>query len=386
MTIKGRLARSNLVMLLVPILVAGILLLAGGAIAIQLLDHVYLPRLGLSAQALHQTGEQVEDLLCGMKTFACIYGGAVILATLASVILTDVYLTRGLLRHIAQPLETLVAGVGRIRDGDLDTPIAYRGKDEFKAACDAIDRMAARLKASLEQEQRQQQKKQELIAGMSHDLKSPLTSIRAYTEALLEGVAQDDAARERYLRTILAREGDIETMVMRLSQLAKLDMDGCPVQLEPLPVREELAQLCDGWSAAGVEIALDDLPDTAVLADRELLERIVSDLLDNSRKYGGHEPVHVTVTAREDDGLMAIAFADDGPGVPEDQLPKLFDMFYRGDAARTAPGKGSGIGLAVVKKAVEQMHGRVTAQNGPAGGLCVTVSLPLAKKEEEDHG
>lgn len=385
MTIKGRLARSNLVMLLIPILVAAVLLLAGGAVAMVLLDQVYLPRLGLTAQALHQTGEQVEDLLYGLKTFACIYGGAVILATLVSVVLTDLYLTRGLLRHIAEPLEALVAGVGRIRDGDLDAPIAYRGKDEFKEACDAIDRMAARLKTSLEQEQRQQQKKQELIAGMSHDLKSPLTSIRAYTEALLEGVAQDDAARERYLRTILAREGDIETMVARLSQLARLDMDDFPVQLVSLSVREELESLCDGWSATGVEVVLDGLPDAQILADRELLERIVSDLLDNSRKYGGRDPVHVTVTAQEDGDLLAIAFADDGPGVPEEQLPKLFDMFYRGDAARSAPGKGSGIGLAVVKKAVEQMHGRVTAQNGPAGGLCITVSLPLAGKEE-DHG
>ena len=86
---------------------------------------------------------------------------------------------------IQQPLEALEDGVRRIRDGDLDTPIGYKTADEFRPACDAVDEMAARLKASLDAQSRQQQQKQELIAGMSHDLKSPLTSIRAYTEGLL---------------------------------------------------------------------------------------------------------------------------------------------------------------------------------------------------------
>ena len=120
-----------------------------------------------------------------------------ILALLATVAFTNFYLTRSLFRHISAPLQTLVAGVERIRGGNLESPIGYTAEDEFKPACDAVDAMAARLKASLDAQSRQQQR-QELIAGMSHDLKSPLTSIRAYTEGLLDGVAKDEAARTQF--------------------------------------------------------------------------------------------------------------------------------------------------------------------------------------------
>ena len=264
------------------------------------------------------------------------------------------------------------------------TPIAYREADEFRAACDAVDEMAARLKASLEQQQRERQKKQELIAGMSHDLKSPLTSIRAYTEALLDGVAREEAAKQRYLQTIHAKEAEIEAMVNRLFEFAKMDVSEYPVRSEPLPLRETLEETAGPQCPDGVTLALGEIPEMRVLADRELLGRIVSNLLDNSRKYGGREQVRVTVSAREADGMAEICFADDGPGVTAVQLPKLFDAFYRGDAARTAPGSGSGLGLAVVKKAAEEMGGSVRAENGSSGGLRIRFTLPLAK--EGDNG
>ena len=202
MTIKKRLARSNLMMLVIPVLTAGVLLIIGLAAALFLLQTVYLPQMGLSLRELHQTGEQIEALLSGLETFACIYAGAVIAALLLSIALTNLYLTRNIFRHISQPLNALTAGVARIRDGDLDAPIADSAPDEFKAACDAVDERTARLKTSLEQQQLAQQKKQELIAGMSHDLKSPLTSIRAYSEALLEGVARAENGPEGGLRIV----------------------------------------------------------------------------------------------------------------------------------------------------------------------------------------
>lgn len=196
MTIRRRLARSNLVMILIPVAIAAVLLLLGGGLALLLLERVWLPRLGLSFAALHETGEQLETAFAGAKALAAIYAGTVILALLAAVAFTNFYLTRSLFRHISAPLQTLVAGVERIRGGNVESPIGYTAEDEFKPACNAVDAMAARLKASLDAQSRQQQ--QELIAGMSHDLKSPLTSIRAYTEGLLDGVAKDEAARTQF--------------------------------------------------------------------------------------------------------------------------------------------------------------------------------------------
>ena len=377
MTIRKRLARSNIAMLVIPILAAALLLLLGLGAALLLLRG--------NLMTLHDAAEQIESVLHGFKLTLCVYAAVAAALLLAAVALTDLYLTRHLFRHISQPLDTLTAGVARIRDGDLDTPIGYTEADEFKAACDAVDEMAARLKASLEQQQAARQQKQELIAGMSHDLKSPLTAIRAYTEGLLEGVAQDETTRQRYLQTIYAKEADMETLVNRLFAFAKMDVSAYPVRLEPLALRLALEAVAEEQEGVAVTV---DVPELTVMADRELLRRIAVNLLDNSRKYGGREDVHVRITAEKNGDTAVIVFADNGAGVPQEQLPRLFDVFYRGDAARTAPGNGSGIGLAVVKKSCDEMHGSVRAENGESGGLRVIVTLPLAKEEtngEDTH-
>lgn len=360
---QKRLARSNIAMLVIPILAAAVLLLLGGGAALVLLRG--------NLMTLHSAVEQIEAVLHGFKLTLSVFAAIAAVLLLGTVALTNLYLTRHLFRHISQPLDTLTAGVARIRDGDLDTPIAYTEPDEFKAACDAVDEMAARLKASLEQQQAAQQQKQELIAGMSHNLKSPLTAICAYTEGLLEGVAQDEAARQRYLQAIYAKEADMETLVNRLFAFARMDVSQYPVHAEPLALAAELEAITEEQEGVAVTV---DVPEMTVLADRELLRRIAVNLLDNSRKYGGREDVSVRITAEKIGDMAAIAFTDNGAGVPPEQLPRLFDVFYRGDAARTAPGKGSGIGLAVVKKACDEMHGTVWAENAENGGLRVTVS------------
>ena len=330
MTIRKRLARSNLIMILIPVAIAAALLLLGGGLAVLLLKRVYLPRLGLSMAALHETGEQLEAAFDGAKTNAAIYGGTVILALLAAIGFTNLYLTKHLFRHIQKPLDILVSGVKRIQKGNLDAPIGYVVPDEFKPACDAVNEMAARLKPSLEAQSRQQQK-QELIAGMSHDLKSPLTSIRAYTEGLLDGVAKDEQTQARYLQTIYAKETELETLVNRLFSFAKLDLSEAPAKPEALEISGTFAEIAAGFEAEGLDVRLDDLPDETVMADRELLSRCMSNLLDNSRKYGAS---HVVISADISGDTVSISVSDDGPGVEASQLEKIFELGYRTDSAR----------------------------------------------------
>lgn len=330
MTIRKRLARSNLIMILIPVAIAAALLLLGGGLAVLLLKRVYLPRLGLSMAALHETGEQLEAAFDGAKTIAAIYGGTVILALLAAIGFTNLYLTKHLFRHVQKPLDILVSGVKRIPEGNLDAPIGYVVPDEFKPACDAVDEMAARLKTSLEAQSRQQQKK-ELIAGMSHDLKSPLTSIRACTEGLLDGAAKDEQTQARYLQTIYAKETEIETLVNRLFSFAKLDLSEAPAKSEALEISGTFAEIAAGFEAEGLDVRLDDLPDETVMADRELLSRCMSNLLDNSRKYGAS---HVVISADISGDTVSISVSDDGPGVEASQLEKIFELGYRTDSAR----------------------------------------------------
>lgn len=171
MTIQERLRRSNIIMLVIPILIAGILLILGFGGAIVLLESIYLPRMGLTLHELHNMGEELEPMFQGLKACVLLYTAVVFVALLATVVFTNLYLTRNLFAHIQKPLDALMQGVKRIEDGDLDSPIAYEEQDEFRMACDAVDAMAVRLKKSLTEQQREQQRKQELIAGRSHDLK-----------------------------------------------------------------------------------------------------------------------------------------------------------------------------------------------------------------------
>ncbi len=202
MTIQERLKRSNLIMLIVPVVIAGVLLALGLSVLVLLLQNIYLPQLGLTLRDLHDMGEQAEKLLSGLKLFIVLYAVVV------------------------------------------------------------------------------------LIAGMSHDLKSPLTIIRAYTEALLEGIARDEAARQRYLQTIYAKETDLEALINRLFELAKLRASEYPVHLRTLSLQEALQKILREGEYEGLLIRCDAISDVRVTADYELLNRIFHNLADNSCKYG----------------------------------------------------------------------------------------------------
>ena len=377
MTIQERLRRSNIIMLVIPILIAGILLILGFGGAIVLLESIYLPRMGLTLHELHNMGEKLEPMFQGLKFCVLLYAAVVLVALLATVVFTNLYLTRNLFAHIQKPLDALMQGVKRIEDGNLDSPIAYEEQDEFRTACDAVDAMAVRLKKSLTEQQKEQQRKQELIAGMSHDLKSPLTTIRAYTEALLEGVAPDEPTRQRYLQTIYARETDLEALVNRLFELAKLGASEYPMHLKALPLQETLHHILNTCDHEGISVDCHAVMDCTVLADGELLQRVLNNLVDNSRKYGANA---LSLGSACEEDTVTLWMEDNGPGVPEEQLPCLFEPFYRGDAARTKPGAGSGLGLAVVKRSMQQMGGSVRAENAPGGGLRIVMQLPMAKE------
>ena len=154
MTVKQRLTRSYIYMFLVPLLIAALLLILGVGIALFSLETKYMPRLGLTLWKMHATLEQYETTFSSLEIFIWTYLGAVGMALLLTICFTNFFLTRSLFRHISAPLDELVAGVERIQGGNLDEPIAYDGNDEFKAACDAVDLMAAKLKAALDDEQR----------------------------------------------------------------------------------------------------------------------------------------------------------------------------------------------------------------------------------------
>ena len=223
-------------------------------------------------------------------------------------------------------------------------------------------------------------RRQELLAGISHDLRSPLTSIRAYVEGLLDGVAQTEESKQRYLRTIRTKAEDIDRLVSQLFLYSKLDLEGVPMEMRPIRLDEFVAGFVEEAAldsrTRGLEITAEQLAPVTVSADPEQLCRVLSNILENSIKYKAKETGRLRITLEESGRLT---LADDGPGVPEEALPKRFDVFYRSDPARKNPAGGSGLGLAIAAKAVQGMGGTIRARSGPHGGLAIEITL---SKEE----
>lgn len=311
---------------------------------------------------------------------ALMLSAIVILFTIfVSILLTNRFLTKFVFKRIEETLHILADGVHEIRDGNLEYRIAYDRKDEFLPVCEDFNEMAARLKASVDGIQRQELSRRELIAGISHDLRSPLTSIQAYVEGLLDGVARTPEAQKRYLETIKAKAQDLAHIISQLFLFSKMDLGENPENLCNLrldeKITETVAALEEEYREHGIHIHLE-LEQVEICADSVYLHRIVTNILENSLKYKEKESGNVWICLKRIVGGCRLSFADDGPGVPEAALPHLFDVFYRSDPSRQNPGNGSGLGLAIVAGAVRRMGGTIQARLNEPEGLCICIDLP----------
>ena len=284
-------------------------------------------------------------------------------------------------------MQTLTEGVHQIRDGNLTHRIDYTEPDEFQSICDDFNDMAERLRDSVTQLQREEESRKELLAGISHDIRSPLTSIRAYVEGLLDGVADTKEKQTAYLTTIKKKTVEIDEMVRKLFLFSKMDIGEYPYTPEKLDAVKEIADFvrasAEEYQSQGLEIKIKTMPHKAIIiADPIYFRSILMNLFDNSAKYKDKKIGAVSIEAEIIGQFLKLYVDDDGPGVPEEALPKLFDVFYRNDPSRKNPNQGSGLGLAIVWKAVERMNGSICAENLPKCGLRMTIKIPLAEREQ----
>ena len=393
MTIKKRLFISNILMILLPFIASVatftacvfiLNLLSGGALMNMMIEReiVTVQRAG------HPAYTNTVSTLISILVFT---------GSVTIMVITNIFLTKFVFRKIKQPLEMLSDGVRQISDGNLDYKIAYSGNDEFKPVCEDFNKMAARLLASIAEVQKNEQNRKELIAGISHDLRSPLTSIKGFVEGLLDGVADTPDSRQEYLQIIKQKTDDITSMVSQLFLYSKMDMGNYPTRPEKLNAANEIKDFVSAsreeYKAKGLSIEIDGMPQNKYIrADPLHLRSVFANILGNSAKYKIKDTASASIYCIEDDGVIRIIFEDDGPGVPEGEIPKLFEVFYRGDLSRNNPNQGSGLGLAIAAKALERMNGRIYAENittppfgHPSaegnGGLRMIVEIPEMKEE-----
>jgi len=375
MTIKKRLFISNLLMMVVPI----VIYLITVAAAIFTLSILYDIELGGGRGA----GYRAEILAAGGVSVV-FFAIAVFTLLVVIVIITNRLLTKFVFKRIMQPLEMLSDGVRHISDGDLDYRLNYSAKDEFAPICAAFNDMAAKLKIADEIVQKSEQNRKELFSSISHDLRSPLTSIKAFAEGLVDGVAQTPEAQQEYLQVIIQKADDVNSMVSQLFLYSKMDMGNYPNNPEILDVGKEIEEFIaassEEYKAKGLLIkVVGTTTEVCINADPLQLRSVFANILDNSAKYKHKDSAIAKITALAEDEFIKIIFEDNGVGVKDEMLPKLFDAFYRADPSRNNPQQGSGLGLAIARKAIERMGGNISAENCKKSGLRIIIKIPIVK-------
>lgn len=309
------------------------------------------------------------------------FGILIFLFAVVIVFIVNRILTRSVTKRITMPIEILVSGVHELRDGNLNYRIHYEYNDEFMQVCNDFNEMAQRLSDMVMARQKDEENRRELIAGISHDLRTPLTSIKAYIEGLDKGIASTPQIQKRYFDTIKGKTEDLEHIINQLFLFSKLDVGEFPLHMERVEVGEVLHDfLCQAegeYREKGLSFSLrNDSHKLYADIDVVQLRSVLNNILDNSVKYKINHHVKSEITYVESDGNIVISITDDGAGVPEESIDKLFDVFYRSDASRKNPSDGSGLGLAIAEKTIERFGGTIHAENAAAGGLTIVITLP----------
>jgi len=321
-----------------------------------------------------------------LKDVLEIIGFLVVGITIFIIVTTGVFLSRRLSKEFIKPLEELSHAAIEVSKDNLDYAISTNMKNEIGDACREFDKMRMQLKAARKMQEKYEKNRNELMVGISHDLSTPLTSIKGYTSGLLDGIATTTEKKKHYLNMIYKTSCDMEKLVESLFLFSKLDLKKVEFHLEAVSLQDYftdyVAENADRLLARGMCMALQcHDADFYVLIDRLQFQRVVENLVENSLKYKRSDVVNLKISLEnEGKDQMRLEFIDDGSGVPTAALAKIFENFYRTDPARTNVSKGSGLGLAIVKQIITTMQGEIWAKNNDGGGLTVCILLPVVRE------
>ncbi|MCJ0092523.1 HAMP domain-containing histidine kinase [Clostridioides difficile] len=316
-------------------------------------------------------------------TFANIRGRfvfAVIIMALFSPFLYIVGFTRWLskrfVKNINQPLHLLIDASKKIKEKDLDFEIDYYSDNELGKLCSAFSEMKDELKGSLSAQWKMEQERVEMVEALAHDLKSPLSIILGYTDALIGNNTDDNEKLHRYLTVIRENTEKSAALVQKMQYTSDLEKSNIQLNLVPINLPEFLRQKVQDYELQAhqkeVELILKMQGNiqSPIQIDVDRLTRIFDNIISNSLQYtlsGGN----ISITVKDEKNCISYEICDSGRGFSSKDLKKALDKFYRGDEARQTKGGHSGLGLYIVKQLVEQLGGSVKIENSKSGGACV---------------
>jgi len=304
-------------------------------------------------------------------------------------VLTHTLLTYFVSKSIVKPLGSLRQAAGRIKNGDLDFEVVVRGKDEIGQLGTAFEEMRLQLKRSIEMQLQYEENRKELISNISHDLKTPITTIKGYVHGLLDGVADSPEKTMRYMETISAKAEEMDRLIDELFLYSKLDLKRVPFDFEEVPMRMfaedwaeemqfELEKKGISWES---DIRINDRD--AVWMDRDKFRRVLGNVIGNAVKYMDKKERRIRLRGFREARNVILEIEDNGRGIEEEALKHIFERFYRTEQSRNSDTGGSGLGLAIAKQIVEGHSGEIDARSVPGEGTVIRIALPITVREKE---
>lgn len=320
--------------------------------------------------------KQVERVV--LKVSVC---SLIILLLVSAIAFTWLY------QSIVQPLEKLKRAAVNIKDGNLDFNVITDTEDEIGEVCIAFEEMRIKLKDQIEVSMQYEKDNKELLSNISHDLKTPITAIKGYVEGIRDGVADTPEKMDKYIRTIYNKATDMDKLIDELFLFSKLDSNSMNYSFAKLNLKDYFEDCVDDISldleSRGISLAYyNHVPeDTIIIADPEQLKRVINNIVGNSVKYmeSGRRG-HIGIFIKDKPEFVQIEIQDNGKGIAKKELPHIFERCYRTDASRNSSKGGSGLGLSIAKKIIEEHGGKIWANSVEGEGT--TMSFVLRKYKE----
>lgn len=331
-----------------------------------------------------KNGEQGSTILLVPLEKVDVTSGKFLLFTLI-IFLVSFFLTNLLFafifsKSILSPLARLQAAAGEISMGNLDYEVIEEGDIEIKELCRSFEQMRIKLKKSVYTQMKYDDNRKMLVSSISHDLKTPITSIKGYVEGIIDGVASTPEKVEKYLRTVYSKADQVDSMIDDLLLYSKLDLNQIPFNFERTDIvkyfEDCIAENEHELEKADIKLKLENSVKECryAMIDRERVRRVIINILDNAKKYMNKPEGRIDIILRESSSSIIVEIKDNGAGIPGESLQHIFDRFYRADTARSRV-SGSGLGLAIARQIIEGHNGKIWVKSRENEGTSIMISL-----------
>lgn len=286
-----------------------------------------------------------------------------------------------LYRSIALPIAKIKEATQSIKEGNLDFEIRVKAVKEIEELADDFIEMRERLKLQAEEKVKYDSESKELISNISHDLKTPITAVKGYVEGIIDGVADTPEKMDKYIKTIYNKANEMDRLINELTFYSKIDTNRIPYTFTKLYVESYFSDCIDevglDLESKNIELTYVNYTpvQTQIIADAEQLKRVINNIVGNSIKYLDKPKGFINIRIKDDKDFIQVEIEDNGKGIGESDLPFIFDRFYRTDTSRNSAKGGSGIGLSIVKKIIEDHGGEIWATSKELTGTVMYFKL-----------